>query len=164
MRPHVAALLLLAGALAAEDGGQAAAWTKGALGARSAALGQALGALGDDPDAALLNPALIATQTRANLGDQAALLPDGSQLHHLGWARPFWPGSRMGWSLAYAQYTVGQPLERRRGNSGHGRFLLPRRADPWPGPPHPGIERGVRRTGGRRQRHRPRGVDRSRGG
>lgn len=102
---------------AGEDGGQAAAWTKLALGARSAALGQAVTALEDDPDAVLLNPALAATQQQAHVGSQAAYLPDGRQLHYLGITRPFWQASRFGWSLAYAQFVVGDPLERRRGNT-----------------------------------------------
>lgn len=102
---------------AAEDGGQAAAWTKLALGARSAALGQAVTALENDPDAVLLNPALAATQQQAHVGSQAAYLADGQQLHYLGFTRPFWPDSRFGWSLAYAQFVVSDPLERRRGNT-----------------------------------------------
>lgn len=121
MRPSCAALLLglLGAALgAAEDGGQAAAWSKAPLGARAAALGQAVSAMEDDPDAALLNPALVATQRSANIGSQAAFLPDGSQLHYLGMARPFWNESRFAWALAYAQYAVGEALERRRGNTG----------------------------------------------
>lgn len=111
-------LALLPSAAWAEDGGQPAAWAKLALGARSAALGQAVGALADDGEAALLNPALAATQTRAQMGSQAAFLPDGRQLHYLGLARPFWAGSDFAWGLGYAQYGVDQALERRQGNTG----------------------------------------------
>jgi hypothetical protein len=113
------ALLLSAAGLGAEgDGGQPAAWSKLSLGARSAALGQAVNALAGDPNAALLNPALAASLDDARIGSQAAFLPDGRQWHHLGLSRPFGSGSAYAWSLGYAQYTVDQPLERRVGNSG----------------------------------------------
>jgi hypothetical protein len=102
----------------AEDGGQPEAWTKLALGARSAALGQAVSALPDDAGAALLNPALAVAQSQAEVGSQLAYLPDGRQLHYLGIARPFWQDSRFAWSLGYAQYTVGEDFERRKGNTG----------------------------------------------
>jgi hypothetical protein len=114
------ALVLIAatGALAAaEDGGQAEAWTKLPLGARSAALGQAVSALPGDAGAALLNPALSVAQTGAETGSQLAFLPDGRQLQGVGIARPFWNQSSLGWSLGYTQYGVDGDFERRRGNT-----------------------------------------------
>lgn len=110
--------LLAAGALrAAEDGGQPLAWAKLPLGARSAALGQAISALPGDTGAALLNPALSVAQAGAQTGCQLASFPDGRQLQGVGLARPFWTGSRFGWALGYAQYNVNQDYERRRGNT-----------------------------------------------
>lgn len=119
MRVAVLLLGLVAGGAAwAGDGGQPAAWTKLALGARIAGLGQAAIALADDPGAALLNPALAATQEGANLGSQAAFLPDGRHLHYLGMALRLGARSPFAWSLGYAQHGADQPLERRRGNTG----------------------------------------------
>lgn len=117
MRAVALCLLLASGLAAAEDGGQPAAWTKLALGARVASLGQAVSALPDDAGAALLNPALAAAQSGANAGSQAGFFPDGRQLHQLGFVRPFWKDSDWAWSAGYAQYQVSDPLERRKGNT-----------------------------------------------
>lgn len=112
-------LMLLARVLpGAEDGGQPVAWSKLALGARSAALGQAVSSLAGDTGAVLLNPALAVSQGHASLGSQAAFFPDGRQLNYVGIARPFWKESRFGWALGYAQYNVEQLYERRVGNTG----------------------------------------------
>lgn len=118
MKRWVVALLGVAASLgAAEDGGQTAAWSKLAVDARSAALGRAVGALGDDEGAVQLNPALLATQEHINIGSQYALLPDGSSLSFLGVARPLDLGSEWAWGLSYLQFDQGQLLERRHANT-----------------------------------------------
>lgn len=111
------ALALATTAIAAEDGGQPAAWAQRALGARSASLGRAVSALAEDPYAAQVNPALLATLQDAQLASQAALLPDGQTLNFVGLGRPMAQGSDWAWGLSYAQYSVSQPLERRKANT-----------------------------------------------
>jgi len=104
-------------AATAEDGGQAVAWTRLALGARSASLGQAVSALDDDAFAAAQNPALLAAQHQINLATQAALLTDGRTLGYLGLARPVDASSDWGWGGSWSYYADTTPYERRSGNT-----------------------------------------------
>ena len=119
MKPAVLLALLAALACAlpaADDGGQPAAWTRLALGARSAALGQAVSAINGDVSAAQQNPALLATQTLIGLASQASLLPDGRDLEYVGLARPVDAVSGWGWGLHGAWYGDGG-YERRSSNT-----------------------------------------------
>jgi hypothetical protein len=119
MRPAWALALALGLAAAlpgADDGGQPAAWARLALGARSAALGQAVSALDGDVSAAQQNPALLATQTGIGLSSQGSLLPDFRSLETLGLARPMGPGADWGWG-AYTAWYGDTGYERRSGNS-----------------------------------------------
>ena len=101
---------------AADDGGQPAAWTRLALGSRSAALGQAISAMDGDVSAAQQNPALLSTQPRIGLASQAALLPDGRSLEYVGLARPVDKESDWGWGIHGAWYGDSD-YERRDGNT-----------------------------------------------
>ena len=102
---------------AAQDGGQAVAWTRLAVGARSASLGQAIGALDDDVFAAAQNPALLAAQSGINMATQAGLLPDGRVLDFVGFARPVDASRDWGWGADWTYYADTTPYERRAGNT-----------------------------------------------
>lgn len=107
----------LAAALGAQgDGGQPAAWSRLSLGARAAALGQAVSALADDPVAAQQNPSLLATQTRASLASQGSLLPDGRSADYVGLARPVQRDGDWGWGLNALYYADTTPYEQRNGD------------------------------------------------
>jgi hypothetical protein len=111
------ALGLAAGLAAAEDGGQAMAWTRLAVGARAAALGQAVSALDDDVFATAQNPALLATQSRINVATQGGLLTDGRTLDFVGTARPVDSSGDWGWGGSWSYYADTTPYERRAGNT-----------------------------------------------
>jgi|GEM_PF-5162262 hypothetical protein len=102
---------------AAQDGGQAVAWTRLAVGARSASLGQAIGALDDDVFAAAENPALLAAQNGINVATQAGLLTDGRALDYVGMARPVDSSRDWGWGADWTYYADTTPYERRAGNT-----------------------------------------------
>jgi hypothetical protein len=111
------ALALPAGLGAAEDGGQAMAWTRLAVGARAASLGQAVSALDDDVFSTAQNPALLATQAQINVATQGGLLPDGRTLDFLGLARPVDSSKDWGWGGSWTYYADTTPYERRAGNT-----------------------------------------------
>jgi hypothetical protein len=111
------ALALAAPLAAAEDGGQPAAWDRLVLGARSAALGQAVSAQDDDVFAAAQNPALLATQSLINVATQAGLLTDGRVLDYVGLARPVDSSGDWGWGAGWTYYADTTPYERRSGNT-----------------------------------------------
>ena len=112
------ALIALAGkALAGEDGGQPLAFSKMPVGARSAAMGQAGGAVGGDAYGMVANPALLATLQDLRLGSQWATLPTGRSQQFLSFGRPIDKGSDTGYGLAYDRSSLETGIERRRANT-----------------------------------------------
>jgi hypothetical protein len=102
---------------AAEDGGQAAVWSRLAFGARAAALGQAVSAIEGDVNSAQQNPALLATLSDIALAAQGSLLPDGRSLEYLGLGRPVDKDGGWGWGIHGAWFGDTIPYERRAGNT-----------------------------------------------
>jgi hypothetical protein len=126
MRPSAASLglslalgLMLSAAplQAAEDGGQPFAFSKLPVGARSAALGNAQGALAGDAYGMVQNPALLATLDELQLGSELASLALGSSQQFVGLGRPMESGSQSAYGLAYHRSAEDDPIEKRDSNT-----------------------------------------------
>ncbi len=108
---------LAAGLTAAEDGGQPLAFTKLAVGARPAAMGQAYGAVGGDAYGFPNNPALLASLKDLRLGSQWASLPSGQSQQFLALGRPVDSSDDLAYGLAYHRQALDAPIEKRRANT-----------------------------------------------